>query len=76
MIQRLQSVYLLLAAALVVTSMFMPMATIVTPEDPWFFGDGGIIRRGPFEIIIYNVAADHRVGIVCLVGLDKYFPVS
>ena len=34
MIQRLQSVYLLLAAALVVTSMFMPMATIVTPEDP------------------------------------------
>ena len=74
MIQRLQSVYLLLAAALVVTSMFMPMATIVTLDGS--FGDGGLYAGGRFEIIIYNVAADHRVGIVCLVGLDKYFPVS
>ena len=46
MIQRLQSVYLLLAAALVVTSMFMPMATIVTLEDPMVLSAMGAYTPG------------------------------
>ena len=58
MIQRLQSVYLLLAAALVITSMFMPMATIVTPEDP----------------MVLSAMGAYTPGFVCLVGLYKYFP--
>ena len=49
MIQRLQSVYLLLAVALVVTSMFMPMATIVTPEDPMVLSAMGAYTPGPIR---------------------------
>ena len=74
MIQRLQSVYLLLAAALVVVHAYGDDSYTRRPDGS--FGDGGLYAGGRFEIIIYNVAADHRVGIVCLVGLDKYFPVS
>ena len=55
MIQRLQSVYLLLAAALVVTSMFMPMATIVTPEDPMVLSAMGAYTLGADSKLLFTM---------------------
>ena len=55
MIQRLQSVYLLLAAALVVTSMFMPMATIVTPEDPMVLSAMGAYTPGADSKLLFTM---------------------
>ena len=55
MIQRLQSVYLLLAAALVVTSMFMPMATIVTLEDPMVLSAMGAYTPGADSKLLFTM---------------------
>ena len=55
MIQRLQSVYLLLAAALVITSMFMPMATIVTPEDPMVLSAMGAYTPGADSKLLFTM---------------------
>ncbi len=55
MIQRLQSVYLFLAAALVATCMFMPLVTIITPEEPLTISAVGVYNPGddakpPFDV--------------------------
>ena len=55
MIQRLQSVYLLLAAALVITSMFMPMATLVTPVDPLVLAAMGAYTPGADSILLFTM---------------------
>ena len=55
MIQRLQSVYLFLVAALVATCMFMPLTTIVTPEDTVILSSLGAYAPAPESKLLFEM---------------------
>ena len=55
MIQRLQSVYLFLAAALVATCMFMPLVTIITPEETVILSAVGVYNPGDDAKSLFDV---------------------
>lgn len=55
MIQRLQSVYLFLAAALVATCMFMPLVTIITPEETVTLSAVGAYTLGEEARLLFSV---------------------
>ncbi|MCH5328875.1 MAG: DUF4293 domain-containing protein [Coprobacter sp.] len=65
MIQRIQTLYLLLVAALMITLIWMPLATLNAPDASYRFMSYGLVTMGGAESIAVST-----VSLSCLAGLS------